>query len=71
MIKIKHSQTGITLKVHTNHDGVSASAIVLRSIAASSSRRFAVVAVKEASEFTSATLGVDDKELSLIFLLMR
>ena len=33
----KYSQTGITVEVHTNHDGVRATAIVLRSYAASSS----------------------------------
>ena len=33
----KYSQTGITFKIHTNHDGVRATAIMLRSIAAGSS----------------------------------
>ena len=33
----KYSQTGITFKIHTNHDGVTATAIMLRSIAAGSS----------------------------------
>ena len=33
----KNSQTGLTVKVHSNHDSVRATAIVLRSIAASSS----------------------------------
>ena len=35
MIK-KYNQTGITVKIHTNHAGVRATAITLRSIAASS-----------------------------------
>ena len=30
----KYSQTGITVKINTNHDGVRATAIMLRSIAA-------------------------------------
>lgn len=33
----KYSQTGITVEIHTNHDGVGATAILLRSYAASSS----------------------------------
>ena len=31
----KYNQTGITVKIHTNHDGVRATAIMLRSIATS------------------------------------
>ena len=30
----KHNQTGITVKIHVNHDGVRATAIMMRSIAA-------------------------------------
>ena len=37
----KYSQTGITVKTHTKHDGV-----MLRSNAASSSWRYPVIAVK-------------------------
>ena len=36
----KSSQTGITVEIHTNHDGVRATAILLRSYAASSSLRY-------------------------------
>ena len=36
----KYSQTGITFSVHTNHDSVKATAIVLKSIAAGSSWLF-------------------------------
>ena len=35
----KYSLTGITVKIHTNDDGFRATAIMLKSIAASSSRR--------------------------------
>ena len=61
----KYSQTGITVKMHTNHDGVRATAIMLRSIAASSSSRSPVIALKKASEITSTALRVN-KELALI-----
>ena len=54
----KYNQTGITVKIHTNHDGVRANMIMLRSIAARSSWRSPVIAVKQASETTSATLRV-------------
>ena len=33
----KNNQTGLTVKIHSNHDSVRATAIMLRSIAASSS----------------------------------
>ena len=48
----KYSETGITFKIHTNNDGVRATAIMLRSIAASSSWRSPVIAMKQASEIT-------------------
>ena len=54
----KYNQTGITVKIHTNHAGVRATAITLRSIAASSSWRSSVIAVKQASGTTSAALRV-------------
>ena len=42
----KYSQTGITVKIHTHHDGVRTTAIMLRSNADSSSWRSPVIAVK-------------------------
>ena len=42
----KYYQTGIAVKIHTNHDGVRATAIMLRSIAASSLWRSSVIAMK-------------------------
>ena len=48
----KYSQTGITVKIHTNHAGVRASAIKLRSIAANLSWRYPAIAVKQALEIT-------------------
>ena len=50
----KYSQTGITVKIPTNKAGARAKAIMLRSIAARSSRQSPVIAVKQASEITSA-----------------
>ena len=47
----KYIQSGITVKIHTNHDGV-----MLRSNAASSSWRSPVIALKYALEITSAAL---------------
>ena len=52
--------------MHTNHDGVRATAIVLRSVAASSSWRSPVIAVEQASEIASAALRVNNSELTLI-----
>ena len=49
MIK-KYNQTGITVKIHTNHDGVWANMIMLKSIAARSSWRSPVIAVKQAQK---------------------
>ena len=49
----------MTVKIHTNHDGVRATAIMLRSIAASSSWRSLVIAVKQAKGTTSAALRVE------------
>ena len=46
----KYSQTGITVKIHTNHDGVRANIIMLKSIAARSSWRSPVIAVKQAQK---------------------
>ena len=48
----KYSQTGITVKIHTNHAAVRASAIKLRSIAANLSWRYPAIAVKQALEIT-------------------
>ena len=48
----KYSQTGITVKIHTNHAGVRASAIKLRSIAANLPWRYPAIAVKQALEIT-------------------
>ena len=45
----KYNQTGLTVEIHTNHDGVRAIAIMLRSIAASLSWRSPVIEVKQAS----------------------
>ena len=58
----KYHQTGITVIIHT----VRASAITLRSTAASSSWRSLVIAVKQASGTTSAALRVKKLELALI-----
>ena len=55
----KYNQTGLTVKIHTNHDGVRATAIMLRSIAASSSWRSSVIAVEQASGTKSTTLRVE------------
>ena len=60
----KYSQTGITVKINTNHDGVKATAIMLRSIAPGSLRS-PVIAVKQASEITSAAHRVNNWELTL------
>ena len=46
----KHSQTGIIVTIHTNHDCVRATSIMQGSIAASSSSRSSDIAVKKASE---------------------
>ena len=67
----KYNQTGITVKIHTNHDGVRATAIMLRSIAASSSWRSSVIAVKQATGTTSTTLRVEKLEFALISFPMR
>ena len=45
----KYNQTGLTVEIHTNHDGVRATAIMLRSIAGSLSWRSPVIEVKQAS----------------------
>ena len=68
---MKNNQTGITVKIHTNHDGVRATTIMLRSIPASLSWRSSVIAVKEASETASAALWVKKLELALISFPMR
>ena len=46
----KYNQTGITVKIHSNHDGVWANMIMLKSIAARSSWRSPVIAVKQAQK---------------------
>ena len=56
----KYSQTGITVKINTNHDGVRATAIMLRSIAPGLSLRSPVIAMKQASEITSAAHRVNN-----------
>ena len=48
-----YNQNGMTVKINTNHEGVRATAIMLRSIAASSSWRTPVIAENEASEVIS------------------
>ena len=67
-MKKKYCQTGTTVQIRTNHDGVKVTAIMLRSIAASLSWRSPVIAVKQASETKSATLLVNNEELVLIIL---
>ena len=57
----KYSKTDITDKIHSNCDGVRATANVLRSIPASLSWRSPVIAVKEAAELTSADLRVNSR----------
>ena len=59
----KYNQTGITVKIHTNHDGVWVNMIMLKLIAAPSSRRCPAITVKQASETTSAALRVKNKSL--------
>ena len=54
----KYKQTGITVKIHTNHADVRATAITLRSIAVCSSWRSSVIAVKQAAGTTTAALQV-------------
>ena len=54
----KYNQTGIIVKIHTNHDGVGANMIMLKSIVVSSLWRSPVITVKQASEATSAALRV-------------
>ena len=54
----KYNQTGITVKIHSNHDGVCANMIMLKSIAARLSWQFPVIIVKQASETTSVALRV-------------
>ena len=49
----KYSQTGITVKIHSNHVGVRATAIMLGSVAAGSSWRSPVIAIKQALEITA------------------
>ena len=46
--------------IHTNHDGLRAIAIMLRSIAASLSWRSPIIAVKQASDITLAPLRVNN-----------
>ena len=59
----KYNQTGITVKIHTNHDGVWVNMIMLKLIAAPSSRQCPAITVKQASETTSAALRVKNKSL--------
>ena len=66
----KYNETGINV-IYTNHDGVRATAIKLKSVVSSSSWRSLVIAVKQASEITSAILHVNKKELALISFPMR
>ena len=57
----KYNQTGIIVKIHTNHDGVWANMIMLKSIAVRLSWRSPVITVKQASKATSAALRVKNK----------
>ena len=59
----KYNQTDITVKIHTNHGGVWANMIMLKSIATRSSRLSLVITIKLASETTSATFRVKNKSL--------
>ena len=59
----KYNQTGITVEIHTNHEGFWAKMIMLKSIAARPSWRSPVITVKQASEATSAALRVKKKSL--------
>ena len=54
----KYNQTGIIVKIHTNHDGVWANMTMLKFVAARSSWRSPVITVKQPSETTSAALRV-------------
>ena len=60
----KYNQTSITVKIHTHHAGVRATAITLR-------WRSSVIAVKQASGTTSAALRVKKLELAPISFPMR
>ena len=60
----KYNQTSITVKIHTHHAGVRATAITLR-------RRSSVIVVKQASGTTSAALRVKKLELAPISFPMR
>ena len=51
------------VKIHTNHDGVSANMIILKLIAARSSWRSPLITIKQASETTSAALRVKKESL--------
>ena len=53
-----YNQTDVTVKIHTNYYGVRATAIMLRSIAASSPWWSPVIVVKQASDTASAVLRV-------------
>ena len=53
----KYRQNDIAIKIQNNHNGVRATAIMLRSITATSSWRSPVLVVKQASEITSAALS--------------
>ena len=55
-----YNQNGMTVKINTDHEGVRATAIMLRSIAASSSWRTPVIAENEASEVISGALPVSN-----------
>ena len=63
----ERNRTSITFKIHANHDGVRATAIMLRSTAARKSWRSLVIAVKEASTITSSALLVNKLELAQIY----
>ena len=59
-----YNQTGVTVKIHTNYDGVRATAIMLRSITASSPWWCPVIVVKQASDTASAVLRVKKRASS-------
>ena len=64
--KKKQNKTGMIkdktklAEIHTTHDGVRATAIMLRSISAGRSWRSPVIAMKQALEITSASLRVNN-----------
>ena len=54
-----YGKTGETVKIHSNRDGVRATAIMLTFIAASTPWRSPVMAMKQTLQITSAALRVN------------